>query len=198
MSVGLASIDEDVWCKLTSATKVRDHDLRYVSLASLSKNQVPVSRLLVLRGLHVTDRTLLFHTDIMSDKWAELSTHPKASILGFSSDVGEQFRFEGRVELFSHTSNIHQAEWDKLSTWSQNTYCGGPPGDEANAPSLDPNKDVEPPSDEQLAKGCSRFGVIKFKAERLDWFQLKRSDNRRAEFFYDTSGRIEKASWINP
>jgi pyridoxamine 5'-phosphate oxidase len=63
---------------------------------------------------------------------------------------------------------------------------------------LDQPKEVEPPSDEQFAQGRSRFGVIKFKADKLDWFRLQRSDNRRAKFSYDYSGNIEKAGWINP
>lgn len=198
MSVDLVSIDEGVWTNLTTAVRSREHDLRYLSLATLSQDQVPVSRFLVLRDLIPSERMLMFHTDILSDKWSELSNHPKASILGFSTNISEQFRFEGRVELFKADTEINQSEWDKLSIWSKNTYCGGPPGDDVNPPQLDEPKEVEPPSDEQLAKGRSRFGVIKFKADKLDWFRLQRSDNRRAKFSYDRSGNIEKAAWINP
>jgi pyridoxamine 5'-phosphate oxidase len=198
MSVDLVSIDEGVWTNLSTAVQSRKHDLRYLSLATLSQDQVPVSRFLVLRDLIPSERILVFHTDILSDKWSELSNHPTASILGFSANISEQFRFEGRVELFPEDNEINQSEWDKLSIWSKNTYCGGPPGDDANPPQLDQPKEVEPPSDEQFAQGRSRFGVIKFKADKLDWFRLQRSDNRRAKFSYDYSGNIEKAGWINP
>jgi pyridoxamine 5'-phosphate oxidase len=198
MSFDLVSVDKGVWASLTAAVQSREHDLRYLSLATLSQDQVPVSRLLVLRDLIPSERMLVFHTDILSDKWLELSNHPTASILGFSSNISEQFRFEGRVELFKEDNESNQSEWDKLSIWSKNTYCGGPPGVEVNPPQFDEQKEVEPPSDEQLAQGRSRFGVIKFKADKLDWFRLQRSDNRRAKFSYDRSGNIEKAAWINP
>ncbi|MEP2945328.1 MAG: pyridoxamine 5'-phosphate oxidase family protein [Lentilitoribacter sp.] len=198
MTIELASIDENVWDQFASASVQSDHDLRYLSLATLSDGKVPVSRLLVLRGLDRSDRTLIFHTDTMSEKWSELTAYPKASVLGFSAEKGEQFRFEGSVELYAPSTELNQSEWDKLSVWSQNTYCGGPPGEEAQAPSSDLQKDLQPPSDAELERGRSRFGVLKFKANNLDWFRLQRSDNRRAKFFYNASGGIENASWINP
>ena len=198
MTLDLASIDKDVWDHLAGASVQSDHDLRYLSLATLSDGKVPVIRLLVLRGLNKSDRTLIFHTDTMSEKWLELTAYPKASALGFSAEKGEQFRFEGGVELYAPSTELNQSEWDKLSVWSQNTYCGGPPGEETQAPSLDLQKDLQPPSDSELERGRSRFGVLKFKANNLDWFRLQRSDNRRAKFFYNASGGIEKARWINP
>lgn len=198
MTLDLASIDKDVWDQLAGASMQSDHDLRYLSLATLSDGKVPVSRLLVLRGLNKSDRTLIFHTDIMSEKWSELTAYPKASVLGFSAEKGEQFRFEGGVELYAPSTELNQLEWNKLSVWSQNTYCGGPPGEETQAPSSVLQKDVQPPSDAELERGRSRFGVLKFNADGLDWFRLQRSDNRRAKFFYNASGGIEDASWINP
>ena len=198
MSIDLVSVDDGVWANLTAATQSRAHDLRYLSMATLSQDQVPVSRLLVLRDVHPSERMLIFHTDVLSDKWLELSNHPKASILGFNANISEQIRFQGQVELFAEGTKINQSEWDKLSIWSKNTYCGGPPGDAANPPQLEEQKDVELPSDEQLAQGRSRFGVIQFKVDKLDWFRLQRSDNRRAKFSYDRSGNVEKSAWINP
>ena len=198
MTIELPSIDENVWDQLASASVQSDHDLRYLSLATLSDGKVPVSRLLVLRGLDKSDRALIFHTDTLSEKWSELTAYPKASVLGFSAEKGEQFRFEGNVELYAPSTELNQLEWDKLSVWSQNTYCGGPPGEETQAPSSVLQKDVQPPSDAALERGRLRFGVLKFNAESLDWFRLQRSDNRRAKFFYNSSGGIENASWINP
>ncbi len=198
MTSDLASIDKDVWEQLTRASTQSDHDFRYLSLATLSEDKVPVSRLLVLRGLNESDRTLIFHTDIMSEKWSELSAYPKASVLGFSAEKGEQFRFQGSVELYAPTTDVNQLEWVKLSVWSQNTYCGGPPGEETLAPSSVLQKDLQPPSDAELERGRLRFGVLKFKADSLDWFRLQRSDNRRAKYCYNSSGGIENANWINP
>lgn len=199
MDLDLASINKDVWREFEAAYEVRDHDLRYLSLATLSYDQVPVSRLLVLRGVNAQERQLIFHTDIKSDKWVELTAHPKSSILGFSERAGEQYRFNGRVELLAPNSDINQIEWDKLSLWTKNTYCGGPPGEETHAPQSGENmKDAVPPTPEQLVKGRARFGVILFKADGLDWFQLKRSDNRRAIFSYADQGDIKSAKWINP
>lgn len=199
MAIDLESIDKDVWQCFKNACEERDHDLRYLSLASLSKDQVPVTRLLVLRGVKMHERQLIFHTDIMSDKWGELTAHPKASILGFSESAGEQYRLKGSVELLAQNSDINQTEWDKLSVWTKNTYCGGPPGEEAEAPETDQSAiESQPPTSEQLTKGRARFGVIAFRAESLDWFQLKRSDNRRARFLYSQRGDIASANWINP
>lgn len=199
MDHDLVSIDKDVWREFKAACEVRDHDLRYLSLSSLSSDQVPVSRLLVLRGVNAQERQLIFHTDIKSDKWAELTAHRKASILGFSERAGEQYRFNGYAKLLAPNSEINQTEWDKLSLWTKNTYCGGPPGEETHAPqSGEIMKEALPPTPEQLVKGRARFGVILFKADSLDWFQLKRSDNRRAIFSYADQGDIRSSNWINP
>jgi len=46
--------------------------------------------------------------------------------------------------------------------------------------------------------GKAFFGVITFKAESLDWFQLQRVGNRRAILDYDDLGVLIASRWVNP
>jgi hypothetical protein len=75
------------------------------------------------------------------------------------------------------------------------TYAGGPPGDELAFVT------DEQPFVSELADGADgkeHFGVLAFRADTLDWFQLRRQGNRRARFSYDPAGVVMASEWINP
>jgi pyridoxamine 5'-phosphate oxidase len=48
------------------------------------------------------------------------------------------------------------------------------------------------------AGGKAFFGVVSFRADSLDWFELRRADNRRAVFKYSHLGAVVASRWINP
>ncbi|APG87946.1 pyridoxamine 5'-phosphate oxidase (plasmid) [Sinorhizobium americanum CCGM7] len=155
----------------------------------------PQARMVVLRGADRSSRVLEFHTDTRSPKWLELSADPHATVLGFCAQTRLQFRLQGMVELHGSASDLSKAAWDRLPTWSRMTYAGGPPGDEHAFEAIN-ELVLSKPADE--AEGKAHFGLLIFRVRMLDWFQLRRQDNRRALFTYDEAGALAACRWVNP
>lgn len=197
MQAKLAEIENHVWQVLTAATNDRQHALRYLTLATVTPENKPRARLLVLRDVQTEPRQIIFHTDIRSDKWRELCFNPSSSVIGFDPQSETQIRFEGNSQLFDAEAAINRTAWDGLSVWVQNTYCGGPPGESVSKEEMDLEA-INQPTSEQLAQGRHRFGVIIFTPTKLDWFKLQRSNNKRAVFEYPLEGENPSAKWINP
>lgn len=170
---------------------------RYLTLASVADGDKPHARLLVLRRVNEDRRTLEFHTDTRSPKWRELTNNPSVCVLGFDPKQRLQLRLAGEATLYGPECRENEQAWKDLSPWTKMTYCGGPPGDPADAEDTGA-LDGSPPSHEDVADGRERFGVIMFQAASLDWFQLARGNNRRALFQYaDQTGGMT-STWITP
>ncbi|CBJ88768.1 hypothetical protein XNC1_0697 [Xenorhabdus nematophila ATCC 19061] len=192
----LVDIDTAAWSKLSEAAKHPDSSFRYLNLCAADSENKPQARMVVLRDVDALARILEFHTDIRSPKWEQLSTNPHATVLGFCVQTRLQLRLKGRVEIYAPGSLETEAAWQTLSAWTRSTYIGGPPGDERAFP------DVEDKSHTQFTlhyvEDKKNFGILRFQVEALDWFQLLRSDNRRAKFSYNDAGKLVTSQWINP
>ena len=193
----IADIDAQCWQALQLAVADAESPFRYITLCSVDRQAQPRARILVLRAVSQQERLLEFHTDVRSPKWQEFSAQPKATVLGYAPQERVQVRFEGHVTLHA-PGDIHNTKaWQSLSHWTRTTYHGGPPGDELVAL---PAAELPEAADQlqQPEDGRKRFGVVLFHAVSLDWFRLRRNDNRRAILRYDTMGRVLNGGWVNP
>ncbi len=151
--------------------------------------------MVVLRRADAARRVLEIHTDVRSPKWRELSANPCATILGFCAQARLQLRLQGLAELHAPGGVRAERAWEALPAWTRQTYAGGPPGDER---AFDAASEAVPPSTAHEGGGKAHFGVVTFRAETLDWFQLRRQDNRRACFAYGADGGLADGRWVNP
>ncbi len=196
MRFDLVDIDTAAWSKLAVAAKHPDSSFRYLNLCTADRENKPQARLVVLRRVDVMARMLEFYTDIRSPKWEQLSKNPHAVVLGFCTQTRLQLRLKGGVEMHAPGSLEAEAAWQTLPAWTRSTYTGGPPGDERAF------TDVEDKSHAQLphldVEDKKNFGILRFQAEDLDLVQLLRSDNRRAKFSYNDTGKLVVSQWLNP
>lgn len=190
--MNLAEIDRSAWAELETAAIDPQSGFRFVNLCSVDGSGRPQARMVVLRQADAEKRTLEIHTDIRSGKWLEIAKNSAATVLGFSAASRTQLRLQGTARLHAPGSPIAAEAWDKLSPWTRSTYAGGPPGDATDGETAAPAN----PDDD--ADGKRFFGVVIFTAESLDWFELRRADNRRAVFDYDPAGALTDARWVNP
>lgn len=202
MQSDLPRIDAAAWAALAAAATDPASGFRYLALCSVDANGAPQARMVVLRRADPSTRLLEIHTDARSPKWREMSAEPRVSMLGFCAQLRLQLRLQGVVALDAPGSAGAERAWDRLPAWTRQTYAGGPPGDEAAFPPVD---DSVPPSTPQVAEvraqvadGKSHFGVATFRARTLDWFELRRQDNRRACFDYGADGLLTNERWVNP
>ncbi|MBA8839839.1 pyridoxamine 5'-phosphate oxidase family protein [Ochrobactrum sp. RH2CCR150] len=183
------------WAQLEAAAASPESGFRYVNLCSVDADNIPQARMVVLRRTDAVGRVLEFHTDTRSAKWRELDAHPHATVLGYCSQTRLQLRLQGMVVLHAQGSAVAETAWELLPSWTRATYTGGPPGDEL-AFAVDEKSFVTKPAND--ADGKLHFGVLAFRVDTLDWFQLRREGNSRARFSYDLSGAIIVSQWINP
>ncbi|MGO7174000.1 pyridoxamine 5'-phosphate oxidase [Rhizobium ruizarguesonis] len=187
----LAEVDASAWAELEGAAADPQSAFRYLNLCSVDAGGRPQARMVVLRRVDVARRVLEIHTDVRSPKWQEISANPLVTILGFGPQPRVQLRLQGSAELHGPASELAAEAWSLLPGSTRSTYMGGPPGDDIGE---------RPASEAEVADadGQAFFGVLIFRAETLDWFQLRHADNRRAVFAYDKLGALTSSRWVNP
>ncbi|AOF93292.1 pyridoxamine 5'-phosphate oxidase family protein [Sinorhizobium sp. RAC02] len=183
------------WAELEAATVNLQSGFRYVNLCSVDASGRPQARMVVLRRIERTRRLLEVHTDTRSAKWQEISQHASVTILGFCARTKLQLRLQGMVERHGPGSERADKAWAELSPWTRSTYAGGPPGDEVHVGAIPKSMAANAIAD---SDGKAFFGVLSFRAEALDWFELRHADNRRALFTYDELGALTDQRWVNP
>lgn len=193
--MNLAQTDASAWAELEAATARPESGFRYLNLCSVDAEARPQARMVVLRRADVATRVLEFHTDARSPKWLELSAVPHVTVLGFCAQTRLQFRLQGMVELHAPGSDLSNLAWEQLPAWTRKTYAGGPPGDERAFNAVD---EMAPSEAANETDGKAHFGVVTFRAETLDWFQLRRQGNRRARFTYGATGALAACQWVTP
>ncbi|CAN7233606.1 pyridoxamine 5'-phosphate oxidase family protein [Rhizobium leguminosarum] len=189
--MNLAEVDASAWAELEAAAADSQSAFRYLNLCSVDSYGRPQARMVVLRRVDVARRLLEIHTDARSPKWQEISADPLVTILGFGPQPKVQLRLQGSAELHGPASERAAEAWSLLTRSTRSTYLGGPPGDDIG----------ERPASEAAvtdADGRAFFGVLIFRAEALDWFQLRHAENRRAVFAYDHLGAQTSSRWVNP
>lgn len=191
----LARIDAAAWVQLAAAADDPQHGFRYINLCSVDASSRPQARMVVLRHADVARRLLEIHTDVRSAKWRELAANPQATALGFCPQARLHLRLQGLAELHAPASERAERAWQTLPAWTRQTYAGGPPGDEL---AFDAAREAAPGAAAHEADGKAHFGVVTFRAEALDWFQLQRQGNRRACFAYGADGALAGSQWVNP
>lgn len=206
-TLDLQKTNTEAWSILGAAVKDPENPFRYLTLGTVADGATPRARLLVLRNVVTREHRLEFHTDIRSPKWRELEINARATVLGFDPGQRLQLRLEGTAILHGPEYDKNRLAWAALSSWTQKTYRGGPPGDplatgETGTPDTD-TPDTGTPDNggkthARTGHGRDRFGVVVFQARSLDWFQLERANNRRALFTYGDPGTEPAAAWVMP
>lgn len=181
--------EQNTWDTLETAVTSRTSVFRYPVLSSVDENGRPQSRTVVLRAVNASARVLEFHTDVRSPKWQELANNPFATAVAYSQETQVQLRFDGLTTLYNPGSKEAAAAWAALSASSQQSYTGGPPGDDLPQSGTASN---------ETSGGQEILGVICFRVEQLDWVRLAPENNQRALFTYDETGELKTSSWITP
>lgn len=150
----------------------------------------------MLRTVNTTTRQLLFHTDARSPKVAQLKADERVSVVFYDAQSMTQLVIEGHASLHS-TDELADTEWTATSASSRRAYLAPlPPGQQTDEPepNLPANVAGRVPTEPELEPGRPNFIVISIGVQRIDWLQLDRSGNLRAEFEY--ADEDVSASWL--
>ncbi|AOK06972.1 pyridoxamine 5'-phosphate oxidase family protein [Burkholderia sp. AU19243] len=192
----LAQTYDRLWSCLESGVGAQRSPFTMLLAATLGVDGAPKVRMVVLRQVDRARRVLAFHTDVRSEKVAELRRDPRIAIV--ANDLGSlvQIRAEG-VSSICDDEAQRRAIWQSSRPHTLLLY---------RAP-LRPGTPIESPDDARIAAsrstgatadddGYRNFCLIHVDVTRIDWLELGRSGHRRAIF--DVSDGGCEGRWVAP
>jgi pyridoxamine 5'-phosphate oxidase len=186
----LTAILSQCWTLLGRGSADRRHGFHHPVVSSVSAQNEPRSRVVILRAVNVDARILRFHTDIRSAKWQDLAVRPSVCIVFYDEGAKVQLRVDGIAKLH-HADDVAEAGWAASQRMSRVGY-GIVPGPGQVIEQFDAF--VLPDMDDAIADGKGNFGVVAIHIKRIEWLALKALGNRRALF--DVSNG--SAQWLVP
>jgi pyridoxamine 5'-phosphate oxidase len=147
-------------------------------------------RMVILRDVDTKARTLLIYTDSRSDKYAELSALPFASLLFWNSRANWQLRIHARTSLVVEgedwASRWQHVKQTRAAVDYQSALRPGAP-----LRTLDlstPRPEDEPNPDTHF------FALVQATVLTCDSLELRREGHRRAVFDYQEGTQ----EWLQP
>ncbi|MGT0194949.1 pyridoxamine 5'-phosphate oxidase family protein [Burkholderia pyrrocinia] len=193
-SESLAQTYDRLWSCLESGVGVQRSPFTMLQAATLGLDGAPKVRTIVLRQASRVDRVLSFHTDVRSEKVAELRRDPRIAIVASDLDALVQIRAEGVASICDDEAQ-RRAIWQSSRPHTLLLYRAPlPPGTPVESPEaahVSARQDTAPSGD-----GYENFCVIHMTVTRIDWLELARAGHRRAVFDLQESGC--EGRWIVP
>jgi pyridoxamine 5'-phosphate oxidase len=184
---------EQAWGLLTRGVNDRHSGFHTPTVTNVGANGFPHARVMVLREAHAQNRILRFHTDVRSEKIADMKLNPRVSVTGYDARAKVQIRIEGRVHVH-FKDDIAQDAWRASKAMSQMCY-GVSPGsgsliEEAGGYTM-------PTTAQEAAMGEAHFCALRIHVSTLEWLYLARQGHRRLRCVYDDKGHVQ-ADWLVP
>jgi hypothetical protein len=153
---------------------------------------------MILRGADPAAATLRLHTDVRTEKVAEIAAEPRVSLLFYDPPAKLQLRVEGlgRIEA---EGPVADAAWGATRLLGRRCYTAPEaPGSVAAGPvsGLPPHLESrEPTLDESLA-GRPHFSVLLVEIRAMEFLWLAMTGHRRGRF--EVGDRAFTAHWLIP
>lgn len=157
---------------------------RFLQLATVDSLGHPANRTVVFRGLDDDDMSLIFISDLRSEKIAHLKETPIAECCWYFTRTREQYRLRVGCTIITPECDrlgVCQYSWDQLSDSAKAQFLWGEPKTSRDASqTLKPNGALEDMP--------THFCVIKAKVEHVDYLNLLANPQSRELHFVDDSG----------
>ncbi len=165
---GLRDFLNTVWTRLEAGAGGAPE--RWVSLATVNTSGGAEVRTLMMRDADRASGTVAMHTDLHSDKIAEIRANPMASVLIWNEDTQIQIRLRVRIEIAS--GEEVRAAWDKVPEASRGNY--------GTVPS--PGTPITGPEAYSRQPDIARFAILTAHIVEIDAVNLGTDPHRRAVF----------------
>lgn len=153
-------------------------------------------RIVVLRKSDQKNNLLQYHTDIRSDKIAQLKLNKNAVMIFYDKEEKIQVRL--KVEcVINHNNKITKESWLKTQHISRKCYLVDQgPGTKSDVPTsgLKPELDNFEFTMEQSEQGYKNFTVIQCNIKSMEWLYLAAKGHRRARFDLV----LNQETWLTP
>lgn len=119
-AVELDSLRAQVWARLLRGVGDRHAPARHPTLATVTPEGWPQSRMVVLRGVDVAAGTFDIHTDLRSSKVAQLRGNPRVALHVWDPSAHLQTRAKALAQII--TGESVAAEWARVPDPSRQAY----------------------------------------------------------------------------
>lgn len=184
---------ERAWSLIENGVVNRKSGFHTLSVASITLDARPTTRIVVLRGADRKTWEIRFHTDFRSRKVEELQANPNVCLQFYDARLKTQLRLDGTAEIHRETP-LREEAWAETRTFSRICYRVEPgPGAVVDSP-LDVKQFTEPQFDEH---GYEAFTPVTVRVARMEWLYLAAKGHRRAEFHRNDPDGYE-GRWLSP
>ena len=182
----------EAWAMLVRGAKDRRSPFHTPVLATLRADRRPAARTVVLRHADPDGRTLRFHTDRRSPKFAEIAADPRVSMHFYDPAAKVQLCIDGRATGHAE-DEVAGIAWRKTRPMSRVCYRVEPgPGTGIETPHA--VKRNSPGADGEA--GREHFSAVTIAVDGIEWLYLAAQGHRRALFQWSEEGL--SATWLVP
>ncbi len=185
------------WAMLARGAADRRSAFHTPVVATATPDGAPAQRIMVLRGVDLSARTLRFHTDKRAAKLTHITANPRAGVLLYDPAAKLQLRLDARAEL--HIGDgVAGTGWAASRPQSRQCYAqAATPGQ----PVADPRAVALPPLNPDGSEavpdgGVENFAVLMLTVETIEWLYLAIEGHRRARWTWD--GTCWAGTWLAP
>jgi pyridoxamine 5'-phosphate oxidase len=169
----LDAIEAAMWIELSRAARDKAHAWRTPVVATVDDSVSPPradARTVVLREVDEAQRRLVFFTDSRSPKAMQMSRHPHATVVFWSSVLNWQLRCDVALSIDVDSPTV-ASRWSRIqSSAAASDYLSfAPPGSPLDGT-------ARPPLDQP------HFAVVAAQVQSIDWLELNPTGHRRASF----------------
>lgn len=165
-------------------------------LATHSGDGPPRQRVMVLRGVDWSTRTLRFHTDVRGAKVDEVANNSAASALIYDPQAKVQLRLRGQARVEGGASVDHL--WQATHNYARRCYLADPPPGTPLSQGRNGLPDwaqgIEP-TDAQLIPARENFAALFLRVDEIEWLYLAHQGHRRARWTWSQSW---VGTWLVP
>jgi general stress protein 26 len=176
-----ATAEELIWRTLARAINDRHHGMHTPGLIALGADGFPNPRVVTLRRVEPAQRTLICHTDIRSEKVAEIERNPNVAWLCYDIRTRLQFRISATARIERDTP-LADEQWGRSALSSRRCYLAsnapGTPSDTMMS-NIPPHMAGRQPTLEESAPGRANFAIVVTTALRADVLELAAEGHRR-------------------
>ncbi len=168
-------------------------------VATIDASGAPSQRVMILRECNWAKSTLRFHTDLRSDKIAQVTANTIGSVLIYDERAKLQIRLSGKISLGE--KEIAQDAWNASTEFARRCYMTqSAPGSIANGPISGLPEWIEgkQPTLDMLSDARVNFAILRFEFNQIDWLYLANAGHRRAKFVREWVSDIWEGNWLIP
>lgn len=178
----LSQLHAEIWLRLARGVHDRHAPARHPTLATVSSDNRPQVRTVVLRAVDKQAGTLDIHTDLQSPKVTEVAALPFAALHVWDTSAHLQVRLQAHVTVV--TGPDVAMIWAGVPEASRRSYGSNPAPGQVIADALAYSKAADPAS----------FAVLRLSVSSIDALHLG-PNHRRARYDRETGW---EGTWLVP